>query len=178
MDNLKLTSGFVISIKQLSPYYLDFITEAFPMPDFPVRKIKLFSGDIIDYDYVLSDTIPSEPGEELDLYLKYKRVEVECAKVEVARQRAKRDYLLATCVFIEDGPIKFEDKEWEYRMEAAFPNYKIPTHPGRRALAFLKGIAITSKEEMEMIISRCLYQEVDMQSIITALQGFRSEMAR
>jgi hypothetical protein len=174
MDRFKLSSGFTISVKPLSPYYMDFIEDVFKFPEYPKRKIKLTSGDIIDYEYIPPEIPPTDAGEDLDLYLKYKVVESNISKIEVYRKRAKMDFLLSTCVTIEDGPIDYASKDWEYRLEAAFPNYTIPTHEGKRRLAFLKGIAITSTTEMELVIQRCLHQEVDMQSIINALQGFRS----
>ena len=178
MDKIKLSSGFTISIKPLAPYYADFIEDQFPFPDFPCRKIKLESGDIIDYEYIPPEIPPTDAGEEMDLYLKYKQIEKERMEIEIRRKRAKRDFLLSTCIFIEDGPIKFEDRDWEYRIEAAFPKFTVPQHPGKRMLAFLKGIVITTKEEMELIINRCLYQEVDMQSIYNALQGFQLQVER
>lgn len=178
MDKILLSSGFTISIKPLAPYYLDFIDDILPFPSFPCRKITLTSGDVIDYEYIPPEVAPIDAGEDLDLYLKYKNVEKLRSEIETKRQRAKRDFLLSTCIYVEDGPIKFEDKDWEYRIEAAFPRFTIPQHPGRRMLAFLKGIVITTKDEMELIINRCLYKEVDMQSIVNALQGFRLQMER
>lgn len=177
MDKFKLSSGFTIIVKPLSPYYMDFIEDVFRFPEYPKRKIKLTSGDIIDYDYIPPEIPPIDAGEDLDLYLKYKNVESEISKIELLRKRAKRDFLLSTCVTIEDGPIDYASKDWEYKVEAAFPNFTVPKHEGKRRLTFLKAIAITSKEEMELIIQRCLHQEVDMQSIINALSGFRIEMA-
>jgi hypothetical protein len=134
----------------------------------------LTSGDVIDYEYIPPEIPPTDAGEDYDLYLKYKVVESQISKIEAFRKRARMDFLLSTCITIEDGgPIDYNSKDWEYRVEAAFPNYTIPKHEGKRRLAFLKAIAITSTEEMNLIIQRCLHEEVDMQSIINALQGFR-----
>jgi hypothetical protein len=178
MDKFKLSSGFTISVKPLSPYYMDFIEDVFRFPEFPKRKIKLTSGEFIDYEYTPPKVPPTDAGEEFDLYLKYKAVETSISKIEILRERARRDFLLSTCVTIEEGgPIDYNSEEWTYKVEAAFPNYTVPKHEGKRKLVFLKAIAITSVEETELIIQRCLHQEVNMQSIIDALQGFRTKMA-
>jgi hypothetical protein len=178
MDTFKITSGFTISVKPLAPYYMDFIEDYYPMPEFPSRKITLASGDIIDYEYILPEIPPVDTGEDMDLFIKYKFVEKEREKVTELRARTKRDFLLSTCVFIEPGgPVDFDEKDWEYRVEAAFPKYVIPTHPGKRRLVFLKAIVITTKEDMDLIIQRCLHQEVNMQSVLDALRGFRSKVA-
>jgi hypothetical protein len=177
MHTLKLSSGFVIELKPLSPYYLDFIEDQFPLPKFPSRKIILASGDTIDFEYTLPKAAP-EDVEELELYLRYKQAEFERNDVEVLRNRARRDFLLATCVYVKEGPIDFDDKEWEGRVEAAFPKFTVPTHKGKRMLTFLKAIVITTAEEMDLVLQGCLYQEVDMQSIFDALQGFRDSVVR
>ena len=157
---------------------MDFIEDVLPLPEFPKRKISLASGDVVDYEYTPPGTPPTRLDEDYDLYVLYKKAERDTEKVAILRKRAKMDFLLSNCIEIGNGPIEFKSHEWEDRLEASLPKYKVPSHPGKKRLAFLKSCVITSKEEMDVIVQRCLLLEVDMQSIYSALRGFRLEMAR
>lgn len=174
---IPLSSGFTVLVKPLPPYYLDFLDDKLPFLDYPTRKIQLASGDTIDFEYVLPKTVPDESNaEEYELYFKYKSVETKNISISKQRERMRSDFLLSNCVVIEDGPIKFEDNDWVLRLEAAIPNYKVPTHVGQRILAFLKSNVITKVEERDVIVQTACFQEVNLQGIIDALLGFQVEM--
>jgi len=176
---LTLSSGFTVLVKPLPPYYLDFIDDQFPFLKYPQRKLKLAAGDIIEIEYLLPDAVPNNSNaEEYELYITYKTVESKNVEILKVRERARTDFLLSNCVIIEDGPIKFEDNDWVMRVEAAFPNYKVPEHPGKRMLAFLKSNVILTSEERATLVQTSCYQEVDLQGIIDALQGFQVKMGR
>ena len=176
---LTLSSGFTVLVKPLPPYYLDFIDDQFPYAKYPQRKLKLAAGDILEIEYLLPDSVPAHSNvEEYELYINYKAVEVKNVEITKMRERARIDFLLSNCVTVEDGPVKFEDKDWALKVEAAFPNYKVPEHPGKRMLAFLKSNVILQAEERSAIIETSCFQEVNLQGIIDALQGFQLEMGR
>jgi hypothetical protein len=166
-------------VKPLPPYYLDFIDDQFPFLKPTQRKLKLAAGDILEIEYLPPDVVPNKSNaEEYELYLSYKTVELKNAEILKIRERARIDFLLSNCVVIEDGPVKFEDKDWVIRVEAAFPNYKVPEHLGKRMLAFLKSNVILHAEERSTIVETSCFQEVNLQGIIDALQGFQLEMGR
>lgn len=170
---LTLVSGFTVDVHPLPPYYKDLIEEQYPLPDYPMRKISLAAGDVIDWPYDPPEQMPVEGSEDYDLYLRWKSVHAQREFVEEKRVKAKTDYLLATCVEIVDGPELVESQTWVSKVEAAFPDYKVPEHPGKRLLIFLKTQVITSPQELELLISLALSPEVTMQGIVRALQGFQ-----
>ena len=176
---LTLSSGFTVLVKPLPPYYLDFIEEQFPLKKYPTRKMKLIAGDIIDIEYLIPNSVPEASNvEEYELYISYKNAEAKNDEIEVLREKARTDFLLSNCVVIESGPIELSSEDWVNRVEAAFPNYKVSTHPGKRLLAFLKSNVIVDAKERSAIIESACYQEVNLQGIIDALLGFQLEMGR
>ena len=175
----ELSSGFTVSVKPLPPYYLDFVEDKLPLEKFPMRKLNLASGESFDIDYIPPDKIPeSSSTEEYELYLAFKSVEKKNAEIIRKRERLRSDFLLSNCVVVESGPVKFEDKDWVYRLEASLPDYKVPEHPGQRLLAFLKSNVITTIKEREIIVEVACFPEVNLQGIVDALQGFRNKVGR
>lgn len=175
---LPLSSGFIVFVKPLPPYYKDIINETLLMPEYPCRKIDLAAGDVIDWPYEPPEE-PLEAGhEDYELYISWKSIDEERKRVEVSRKKARMDFLLVNCVNVLDGPVKFEDDEWIKRVEASFSDgdYAMPEHWGKRYLVFIKSQVITTMVEMETILQYALSPEVSMQGIINALRGFRSEM--
>jgi hypothetical protein len=177
MTEYKLISGFTVEVTPMSPYSVDFVNDQFPLPKRPKRKLTLVA-ETIDYDYEPPSIVPSETDvDEYALYVKYMEYSRQSTEVETLRERARRDFLLSTCVrIIGESPISLESTEWVDRLEAAFPNYKVPTHPGKRFLAFLKSVVITHTLEAELIVRSALFSEVDMQGIESALRGFRTSL--
>jgi hypothetical protein len=176
---LTLSSGFTILVKPLPPYYLDFIDEQLPLQKHPNRKLKLASGETIDIEYLLPESVPEESNiEEYELYIAYKAAEARNVELDKLRDRMRSDFLISNCVRIIDGPIDFNSEDWVTRVEAAHPNYKVPVHPGRRLLAFMKSNVILHAEERSAIVETACFQEVNLQGIIDALCGFQSEMGR
>ena len=171
-------SGFVIEIKPLPPYYLDVIEEVLIMPSYPARIITLASGDQIPWDYKPEEGIELEPGDDdYDLWAKWMAVDKARGDVSKARELAKRNFLLSNCVRVITGPVHVKNQDWVDKVEAAFPDYTMPEHPGKRLLIFLKTQVISSPEEMEIIIYNAVSREVTMQGIMSALQGFQHKVA-
>lgn len=174
---LPLSSGFTVLVKPMPPYYLDFLDDEFPFLEYPKRKLVLVSGDTIDLEYTPPDHIPDKSNsEEYELYFSYKSVEARNLEISKLRERARSDFLLSNCVSIDSGPVNFEDTEWVVKLEAAFTDYKVPAHAGKRMLAFLKSNVILKVEERDVIVQTACFQEVNLQGIIDALQGFQTKM--
>jgi len=174
VDNL--ASGYAINVKPLPPYYVDLVEDRFPFQEFPKRKIRLTSGDIINWPYEPPDTPPDEGDPDHDLYISWKSAEIENEVVKERRKRAKRDFLLANCIEVVSGPERLDDVGWTERVEASFDGWKVPTHPGQRLLIFIKTQVVLHSHEMELILSLCTSPEVTMQGILNALQGFRVDV--
>jgi hypothetical protein len=176
---LKLSSGFTVSVRPYPPYYIDFITDAFPFANPVKRKIRLASGDTYEEDYIVPDKLPEDASEEeLALYLRHKQVQAHNERATALRERAKRDYLLANCVSIVDGPYDVDSVEWVQQLEASIEDFQAPTHPGKRMLAFMKSQVLRTTSDFTNVIQTSLYMEETMQGILTALQGFRDEVER
>jgi hypothetical protein len=71
-----------------------------------------------------------------------------------------------------------EDVEWAQKAEAAFEDWTVPTHPGRRHLVFLKTQVITDADDMEMVVGLSTAAEVTMQGILSALRGFQPDLGQ
>jgi hypothetical protein len=174
---LETSSGFVLYIRPLPPYYLDVVKEQLPMPDYPKRVIKLASGDKIPWDYTPEEGAELDPShDDYELWMKWKVVDTQRLQVAQDREIARRKFLLSNCVRVESGPYTVDDDDWVYKVEAAFKDYTIPTHPGKRMLMFLITQVITSSQEMEVIVSSAVHKEVSMQSIVDALQRFQHNL--
>jgi len=176
---ITLSSGFKVAVTPLPPYYIDWVDDAFPLPKMPMRKMKLLSGDEVEYDYIPPTTPPDETNqEEFGLYLQYREYLRNLEINSKGRERARRDFLISNCVKIVSGPVDIDKDEWEELVEAPFDNYVVPKHPGKRLLAFMKAVVIHSVPDYQAVIQIALYQEVQMKSILDALSSFRPSMAR
>ncbi len=138
----------------------------------------LAAGDVADWPYEPTKEAEDPGHEDHQLYLKWKSIERERELTNIKRDRARKDFLLSTCVDVLDGPIEFESEDWMDKVEAAFEDYVVPEHYGKRLLVFLKTQVITTPEEFEMILGYSLSQEVSMQGIIRALQGFQHSVEK
>jgi hypothetical protein len=174
-DNLK--SGFRIFVKPLPPYYIDLIDDQLPLPEYPKRAVTLIAGDVVYWDYNPPLEEPSTDDEDFELYARWREVNELRRDLEKEREIVKRKFLLSNCVSILDGPYKLEGKDWVERVEAAFPNFTIPEHPGKRRLIFLQTQVILSVDEMEIILASAVAPEVTMQGITNALLGFQHNLA-
>ena len=175
----ELSSGFTISVQPLPPYYTDFINDELPLQKYPKRKLTLAGGDVLEIDY----KPPEEPvdaanTEEYELYVLWHSVDASNKEIAAKRDRAKRDFLLASCVTIDDGPISVEDDSWLQNLETAFDKFAISKHAGKRRVLFLKACVIRTLTEYEAIIKSALYPEVTMQGITNALHSFRSDVGQ
>lgn len=175
-QELSLSSGYTVFIRPLPPYYKDLIEQQLPMPEYPNRKIKLFAGDEVDWPYEPPKEDISKDHEDYELFVKWHQVDRMRKEVEKIRSVVRVDYLLSMCVDVVDGQYTVEDVEWAERLEAAFDNFKVPEHKGKRYLYFLKHIVITNSDEFSMIISLSTSPEVTMQGIINALRGFQHQV--
>ena len=170
---IDLTSGFTISVQPLPPYYADFIEDAYPYAEYPKRKLTLAGGDILEIDYSPPENPPDVTDtDEYELYIEWFSTKSLNDEITLKRERAKRDFLLASCVTIDHGPIDMSDDSWVTMLEAAFDNYVIPTHVGKRMLAFLKSCVIRTTSEYNRVMQAAMFPEVTMQGITTALRGF------
>lgn len=173
-EDVTMASGFTVRVKPMPPYYKDLIDEIIPMPEYPDRQISLMSGDVVGIPYTPPEK-PVEPSDaDYDLYMRWMAVDARRKEIEIDRKKARSNFFIVNCVSIADGPVDINSEEWVYRVEAAFPNYKVPTHPGKRLLVFLKTQVITKPEEMELLVEKSTYPEVSMQGILNALRGFQS----
>lgn len=145
----------------------------------PTVEIMLASGDIYHHKY----DIPAEPPPEEDidgtaLYYKALHVIEFNTQQNVLRNKAKRDFLLSTCVHIINGPERYEDDDWVSELEAFAPGkYVVPTHPGARRLLFIKMRVLIYSDELERVMAIATYQEVSESGIGHALSSFRDQMA-
>lgn len=174
-----LSSGFVIDVQPLPPYYIDFLDDEYPLLKYPKRIVQLAGGDTAEFDYTPPEAAP-EPSdvEEYELYIKWHNVQQRNVDIEKQRARAKRDFLLATCITIVSGPVDISDNVWVEKLEGVFPDIVIPDDVGGRMVMFLKTVVIRTTEEFEPIVHASLFPEVTMQGIQAALQGFRDPMGR
>lgn len=177
---LTLTSGFTVDVTTLPPYYADFIDQAIPLQEYPRRKLKLLAGDTVEYEYNPPNVRPDpvQDPEEFELWAKWKDVEYNNNIIVVKRDRARRDFLTGMCVNVVSGPMEMDDPSWVEKLESSIPGYVLPADPGQRRLAFLKAVVITTQAEAQAIIQVSMYPEVDMQSIQSALHGFRTQMGQ
>lgn len=174
-----LQSGFVVAVKPLPPYYLDFINEELPLPDLPMRKLTLKSGDVVDFEYIVPDAAPDVTDvDEFELYMLHKQAIRKRNEVNDIRNKMRQDYLLSTCVDILEGPVDINSDEWIKRIQAALPSYVVPPEPYKRRLAFIKAVVITTLDEQNNILNASIFPEVTMQSITNALQGFQVSLGR
>lgn len=176
IDNL--SSGFRIFVKPLPPYYIDLLDDQLPLPQYPKRAIKLAAGDVVYWDYKPPSEEPSPSDEDFELYARWREVDELRRDIIKDRELVKRKFLLSNCVSILDGPFKLESKDWVARVEAAFPNFVIPEHPGKRRLIFIQTQIITTIDEMEAVLASAIATEVTMQGITNALRGFQDTMAK
>ncbi|KKN38125.1 hypothetical protein LCGC14_0756470 [marine sediment metagenome] len=173
------TSGFSLEITPLPPYYMDIIDDVYPYKEYPKRNIELLAGDVITEDYELPDEKPDEDDEDYPLWLKHKETESYNAKLDDTIVRVRRDLLLSLCVTVKDGPINIEDQQWIDKVEAPFKgDYTIPEDPGLRRLVFIKYMALAHMTDADNVIQQAMFQEVTLQGIGQALDGFQSEMGR
>ena len=175
-QTIKVSSGFELFIKPLPPYYKDLIDQEFPLPKYPRRKIELLSGDMVDWPYEPPEEELTKEHEDFDLYVRWHFAHETIENIKTVKKLARIDYLLSMCVDIVDGKYNVEDTEWADRLEAAFTDFKVPSHYGRRYLLFLKHIVIITTEEMNMVVQLCTSPEVAMKGILNALEGFQNIM--
>lgn len=177
--SLDLISGFTVIVKPLPPYYLDFIEDKYPFVDYPKRELTLAGGDILEIDYELPEQQPSADNiEEYELYVRWHAANNENVKLKALRDKTRRDFLLATCVTVQSGPVQESDPSWVIDIESAIEGYKVPTHSGKRRVDFLKAVVIRSQGDLQKIVESAMFPEVTMQGIETALQGFQNEVER
>jgi hypothetical protein len=174
---INLSSGFVVRVRALPPYYKDFIEDALPYIPIPKRTLHLLAGDVTTVEYIVPETFPEEP-EELELYLQYKTALEKNKEIDIQRGKARMNFLLVNCVEVVSGPTTIDDPTWISKLEMSLPNYKVPTDQGLRYVAFVKSQVITSQPEMEAILNAALYTEVDMQGVIAALHHFQDTISR
>jgi hypothetical protein len=173
---LNLVSGFHIRVKPLPPYYVDLIEDVLPLPEFPTRKLVLAAGDVAEWPYEPKDEAADPGHEDYSLYMKWKSVERERESITKKRDKARKDFLISNCVVVDDGPIDFQGDDWVNKVEAAFEDYEVPAHYGKRLLVFLKTQVISTPDELELILGFALQQEATMQGIVHALQGFQHKV--
>lgn len=173
-QTVKMSSGFELFVKPLPPYYKDLIDQEFPVPKYPRRKIELMSGDVVDWPYEPPDEELTKEHEDFDLYVRWHLAHETIEQIEEVKKLARIDYLLSMCVEVVGGKYNVDDDNWANKLEAAFTDFKVPEHPGRRYLLFLKHVVITTTEEMNVVIQLCTSPEVAMQGILNALRGFQN----
>ena len=175
---IPMKSGFTVRIRPLPPYYKDLIDETIPFPEYPIRIITLASGDEVEWPYEPKDEHFDPEHEDYDLYMRWKSVDAKVAELTLIRNKARVNFLLSSCVDVVEGPYDLDDVEWAQRVEAAFENWSVPTHPGRRYLVFLKTQVITDVEDMEIVISLSTAAEATMQGVLSALRGFPVDLGQ
>lgn len=172
----ELPNGFIIAIRQLVPYYADFVEDAVPLKAYPKRVVTLAAGDVVELDYKPPTIPPDETNErEYSLWVRWHAIDEHNKNInDSIRPRHKRDMLLSLCIDVVDGPESVNDSEWVHAVEAAYVDvgYKIPKHPGARKLAFLKARVLTDIFIAQSILDECIYKEVSYQGISAALGRF------
>lgn len=171
-----LASDYTVFVQPLPPYYKDLVEQQFPLPEYPKRKIQLIAGDVVDWPYEPPDVPVAEDHVDYDLYMLWNIADKARKEIVILRNVARVDYLLAMCVRVIEGEFTLDSDEWASNLEAAFPNFQVPEHKGKRYLLFLKHVVIRSAEEMDLVISMCTSPEVTMQGVINALRGFQDKM--
>jgi hypothetical protein len=169
---IPLSSGFVVNIRPLPPYYADFIDDALPLVPLPKRKLTMVA-ETVEVEYIEPESFPTETSEQ-ELYLLYKTAQDKNKEIEKLREKQKMKFLLLNCLDILDGPFKIEDPKWVSRLESALPNFHVPADPSERMVIFIKSQVITTQPELDEIINASLFPEVDMQGIINALSHFQN----
>ena len=174
---VELSSGFEVFITPLPPYHLDVIYDEFPLDEYPEREVHLLSGDVMPWPYEPPDEMPDEDnGTEYELYIRWKIADENNKAIEARRARARTEFLFSNCVHVKKGPFDVEDTEWMDRVEAAFPNLKVPEHYGKAMLLFIKTQVVTSFQDAELVLQMATSPEATLQGISSALRGFQSPM--
>lgn len=166
------SNGYVLNIKTLCPYYLDFIDQVCPYIPHPKRKITLLAGDVIEVDYKLPQSPPDELDEDYDLYYSYVSVVEQNEERKKLRDALREDFLLLQCIHVVEGPTKYTDTEWEEELNASI-GLEVPTSSQKRRLYHLKYCVIQLHEKND-IMNMCLYKEVSMADISNAVESFRN----
>jgi len=175
---IELKSGFTVRITPLPPYYKDLIDDTIPLPDYPTRTITLAAGDEIDWPYEPKEEHFDPEHEDYELYVRWKAIDIEREELTKLRNRARSDFLLSNCVGVVDGPYDVDDVEWAQKVEAAFDDWRVPTHPGRRYLIFLRTQVLTDTEDLELVIRLSTAAEVTYQGVLNALRTFPVDMGQ
>lgn len=175
-----LKSGFTIAVTPLPPYYMDVITDIYPVKEYPKREIVLRAGDIYYEEYTPTEDRPEEE-DDLALWLEWHEVKRENKKREERVGRMREELLLSLCVNILDGPIEIDDKSWQDRIVAPFvrdfgENIRLYDTVSQKRLLFIKYVVITTLPEKEQVISDAMFTEVSLQGISNALNGFQGDM--
>lgn len=183
LDSLNSTtvpmkSGFVVRVKALPPYYKDLLDDTIPLPEYPTRTIILAAGDEIEWPYEPKEEHFDPDHEDYELYVRWKAVDEERNQLTELRKKARRDFLLSNCVDVVEGPYDLDDVEWVQRVEAAFEDWSVPTHPGRKYLIFLLTQVITDAEDMELVMKLSTAAEVSMQGVLNALRSFPVDLGQ
>lgn len=171
-----LSSGFVIVVKPLPPYYNDFIEDALPFVALPRRILHLKSGDEIEVEYIEPKEFPEETDEQ-ELYLRYKTAIKANEEIEKQRGRTKINFLLNNCIDVVSGPVEEGSVFWKAKLQQSLPNYKLPDDPGLLHVAYIKSQVITTQKELDAVLTACFYPEVDIQGIINALAHFQHKIS-
>lgn len=169
-----LASGFTISVKPLPPYYMDWIDDVYPVPEYPKRQIKLMTGDTDYWPYKPPDIQPSEDNrEEYELYQRWLVADAARGDIENKRNRARRDFMLSNCVTVVAGPYTMDDPEWLENVEAPFvASKRVPMHKGYRKLLFIKTQVIVTLDDWVRVSQTATYEEVAMSGVVAAMRGY------
>lgn len=173
----ELASGFTIETTALPPYYMDFIEDAYPYIDNPTWEYTNVAGDVFPLEYEPPDN-PPDPDDEEDPdseenYIMWKRwqdIQRQNVVISNDRWRARRDFLLAVCVNVIDGPCSVDDDSWTDNLEAV-RGYKTPSDPGARKVAFLKSMVVTSEEIWHIVQQDSMFLEVTVEGVYLAVAG-------
>lgn len=169
------SSGFTITITPMSPYYMDVIELAYKLKPAPQRRITLAGGDVYEFPFEPEDRVYVEGEDDYELWIQHKAVVAYNDNIASVRNRAREDFLLSTCVVVDDGPYTLDDV-WRTNIEASLREngWRMPVHIGEQRLLFLKTAVIRSAAERELVVKTCLYMEVTEPELSLALSMFRS----
>jgi hypothetical protein len=177
MQEIDLSSGFTIGVTALPPYYMDMLNDNIPIPKYPMRKIALAGGAEVDWPYEPPEEAPTDDDADYELFVLWHDADRNIKEATNKRSTARVNYLLNMCIEIIEGPIDFDDtKSWAYKVEAAFPEFKVPENIGHRKLLFLKHFVLTTAEELNYVVTAATAPEVGMEGISSALRGFRHSL--
>jgi hypothetical protein len=144
VQELRTTSGHTIIIKPLSPFLLDKLNTAFPVPDPPTYEIETATGDIETHFH---DEESLETGEDREAWEAYN---VEFNRIAQEKNDASIKVFIDQGVILPDE-IAPEIEHWkDLLISCGIP---VPKSEIDQKVEFVKDIVLTNPDDIMLVMS-------------------------